>query len=522
MAKVPFQREIEDLFASDKSAILKVLGGAFVGMFLSLRIVMKDAKGAPRRFRPPRKVSSSSVPRSSGRSSFSGSCYGTSSCGGLIRASTSTRSSRLFRPRQRLPDGFPLVRHRHPRHIPRDDADCRLLTPPSHAHCPRHHPADHRWAQENTLLTVDGLHHPYGDDVTLITGPAEGPEGDLFDRAEERGLKVELMPELVRPIRPVTDWRRTAAPEAGDSQASGPRSCTRTARRRGSSAGRRRGTSGCRPSCTRSTGCRSGRRRRPAKNRLCTVAERWAARRCHAIVSVCDAMTEQALAAGSGVPRCTSTVYSGMDVEAFLNPPRSREEVRRELGLANPTSPSGPSPASSSGRGTTTSSPPRPRCSRPTPNVRFVFIGDGILRDRLIAETERLGFVRRSTSSAWSRRGEFPNCSERSTRWSTRACARGWRGSCRRPCWWAGRRSATTSTAPARSSCPRPASCSRRATSRARRRDPPARRRPGLAREARGQEGRRRFTDQFRYETMTEQLRSLYVELLAGPLQHRV
>ncbi len=32
-------------------------------------------------------------------------------------------------------------------------------------------------AQENTLLTVEGLHHRYGDDVTLITGPAEGPEG---------------------------------------------------------------------------------------------------------------------------------------------------------------------------------------------------------------------------------------------------------------------------------------------------------------------------------------------------------
>ena len=42
-------------------------------------------------------------------------------------------------------------------------------------------------AQENTLLTVEGLHHHYHDDVTLITGPAEGPEGDLFDRAEATG-----------------------------------------------------------------------------------------------------------------------------------------------------------------------------------------------------------------------------------------------------------------------------------------------------------------------------------------------
>ena len=42
-------------------------------------------------------------------------------------------------------------------------------------------------AQENTLLTVEGLHHDYHDDVTLITGPAEGPEGDLFDRAKQLG-----------------------------------------------------------------------------------------------------------------------------------------------------------------------------------------------------------------------------------------------------------------------------------------------------------------------------------------------
>jgi hypothetical protein len=38
-------------------------------------------------------------------------------------------------------------------------------------------------AQENALLAVEGLHHRYGDDVTLITGPAEGPKVDVFGRA---------------------------------------------------------------------------------------------------------------------------------------------------------------------------------------------------------------------------------------------------------------------------------------------------------------------------------------------------
>ena len=37
-------------------------------------------------------------------------------------------------------------------------------------------------------------------------------------------------------------------------------------------------------------------------------------------------------------------------------------------------------------------------------------------------------------------------------------------------------------------------------------------------RQAMGREGRRRFADQFRHETMTEQLRSLYAQLLGAPL----
>lgn len=45
MAKVPFQRELEDLFRSDKTVILKLLGGAAVGVFFSLRIVLKDSRG---------------------------------------------------------------------------------------------------------------------------------------------------------------------------------------------------------------------------------------------------------------------------------------------------------------------------------------------------------------------------------------------------------------------------------------------------------------------------------------------
>jgi glycosyltransferase involved in cell wall biosynthesis len=119
--------------------------------------------------------------------------------------------------------------------------------------------------------------------------------------------------------------------------------------------------------------------------------ERWAARRCHAIVSVCDAMTEQALAAGVGRPGQYQTVYSGMEVEAFLNPAIPRNEIRRELGLADDEVAFGTVARLFERKGHEDILAVAPAVLQANPKVRFVFIGDGILRDRLIAATKRMG-----------------------------------------------------------------------------------------------------------------------------------
>ena len=47
-------------------------------------------------------------------------------------------------------------------------------------------------AQENTLLSCDGQHDA-GHEVTLITGPALGPEGSLLERAKSYGYRVETL-----------------------------------------------------------------------------------------------------------------------------------------------------------------------------------------------------------------------------------------------------------------------------------------------------------------------------------------
>ncbi|HQY89319.1 MAG TPA: glycosyltransferase, partial [Tepidisphaeraceae bacterium] len=60
-------------------------------------------------------------------------------------------------------------------------------------------------AQENTLLSCEGQHDA-GHDVTLITGPAIGPEGSLMTRATEYGYKVETIDVMRRSILPFKDY----------------------------------------------------------------------------------------------------------------------------------------------------------------------------------------------------------------------------------------------------------------------------------------------------------------------------
>src|SRR6188508_918541 len=61
-------------------------------------------------------------------------------------------------------------------------------------------------AQENTLLSCEGQ-HDRGHDVTLITGPALGPEGSLMERAKACGYRVEVIDEMRRSISIRKDWK---------------------------------------------------------------------------------------------------------------------------------------------------------------------------------------------------------------------------------------------------------------------------------------------------------------------------
>ena len=252
----------------------------------------------------------------------------------------------------------------------------------------------------------------------------------------------------------------------------------------------------------------------PMKNRLYIALERWAARRAHAIVSVCDAMTTQALAAGVGRPEQFLTIYSGMDADAFLNPARSREEVRRELGLQHDDIAFATVARLFELKGHDDLIAVARDVLAANPKVKFVWIGDGILRNRLIAELERLGIRQSFILTGLVPPGQIPDLLERRRRRDPSQPSRGSRsgvatGTHRRsPRDQLRRRRRREVVIPETGILLPPRDLDRLKSAILELAASPA------MRAAMGQEGRRRFADQFRHETMARELRSLYERLL--------
>ena len=187
-------------------------------------------------------------------------------------------------------------------------------------------------AQENTLLTVKGQLERPGWTVGLLTGPTAGPEGTLMPRLEETDARILYEPPLVRAVSPLRDWQayqglkrqiREFRPDIVHTHSS-------KAGILGRLAASVRGVPGIVHTIH---GLPFHPYQGRIRNAAFIAAERVAARRCHRIVSVADAMTEQALAAGVGRREQYQTVYSGMETEPFLRDGRDRTALRERYGL---------------------------------------------------------------------------------------------------------------------------------------------------------------------------------------------
>ena len=248
-------------------------------------------------------------------------------------------------------------------------------------------------AQENTLLTVEEQHHRHQDTVTLITGPPLGPEGSLLERAQRQGLDVRLVDEMRRAIHPWRDWityrrlvtlLRELKPEVVHTHSS-------KAGILGRAAAAKVGV----PAIVHTVhGPPFHRYERWWRNRLYIATERWAARRTTAFICVSDAMTDQFVAAAVAAREKFTTIYSGMEVEPFLNPTRPRDVVRRELGFSDSEVVIGKIARLFELKGHDDVIDAASAVVRQCPQARFLFVGDGIWRQRLSARIAGAGLER--------------------------------------------------------------------------------------------------------------------------------
>ncbi len=246
-------------------------------------------------------------------------------------------------------------------------------------------------AQENTLLTVEDQQHDYGDDVTLICGPGLGPEGSLAERAQANGIDLRIISEMRRNLHPWRDWRsyRTLLAMLRKIQPQIVHTHSSKAGILGRAAAAKLGI----PAVHTIHGASFHFGQSAAARRMFVVAEKWAARSCRKFISVCDAMTEQYVAAGIAPREKFVTIYSGMQVEPFLHPSRPPDEVRRELGLKPEHIVIGKVARLFHLKGHEYLIRAAPAIVARNPNTRFLLVGDGVLRSRFESEIRRDGLA---------------------------------------------------------------------------------------------------------------------------------
>ncbi|HUO06776.1 MAG TPA: glycosyltransferase family 4 protein [Phycisphaerae bacterium] len=244
-------------------------------------------------------------------------------------------------------------------------------------------------AQENTLLTCEGL-HARGHDVTLLTGPSPGPEGSLMKRAEAAGYKVIITPHLVRSPHA---WHDLAAyHEIKTLVAATNPDIVHTHSSKAGILGRAAAWKV--KLKTRDSGLKTplvfhtihGLPFHPYQNALINRAwitlERYAANRCDKIICVADAMTRQALAAKVGRPELLTTIYSGMEVDPFLHPPTTREQVRAKYNIPPGAYVFGTLARLQPLKGHDDLLATTATLFEKIPNAHLLWIGDGIFRPR--------------------------------------------------------------------------------------------------------------------------------------------
>lgn len=246
-------------------------------------------------------------------------------------------------------------------------------------------------AQENTLLSVEGLDRLPGYEVELCSGVESGPEGELLSRARETTRLIEL-PELRRGVDPRADavalWKLYKLIRRGRYH------IVHTHSSKAGVLGRMAAVMAGTPLVVHTLHSLVFHEYQPwLVNKLCRGVKLACAPMTDHFISVSDVISRKALAAGVGRPHQYTTVYSGMELDWYLNAPDDGAAVRREFGIPPGALVVGKIARLFPLKGHDELLTAAPDVIRRHPNVRFLLIGDGILQDHLRRRATGLGIL---------------------------------------------------------------------------------------------------------------------------------
>lgn len=246
-------------------------------------------------------------------------------------------------------------------------------------------------AQENTLLSVEGLDALPGYDVALLSGIDRGPEGDLLERAE-RTTHLILLPELARNINPLADlvalWKLYRIIRNGRYH------IVHTHSSKAGVLGRIAATMAGTPIVVHTLHSLVFHDYQPwLVNRTWWLIKKLCAPMTDHFISVSEIISRKAIAAGIDKPSKFTTIYSGMELDWFLQARPDRAATRREFGIPETAPVVGKIARLFPLKGHDQLLDAVPEIVRRHPEVRFFLIGDGILLDHLRSRALSLGVL---------------------------------------------------------------------------------------------------------------------------------
>ena len=246
-------------------------------------------------------------------------------------------------------------------------------------------------AQENTLLSVEGLDRLEEYEVVLVTGVDNGPEGDLLERAR-RTTRLVIVPELGRSINPLSDV--AAFFKLYRLIRRGRYHIVHTHSSKAGVLGRLAARLAGTPIIVHTLHSLVFHDYQPwLVNRLWWAVKKLCAPLTDHFISVSSVISQKAIAAGIARPEKFTTIYSGMELDWFLDSKVDPAAVRREFAIPANAPVVGKIARLFSLKGHDQLLDAAPEVVRRHPDVRFFLIGDGLLYEHLRSRAREAGIL---------------------------------------------------------------------------------------------------------------------------------